>query len=108
MNAAIEKKEFGDDIISSAGKVAVIMTQDWCPQWHSMDRYIGKLSTENLDVDIYEIVYNKENYYKDFMKFKEIVFKNFSIPYVRYYLNGVFTGESNYMSKNKFLKYLGF
>jgi hypothetical protein len=108
MKTAIETNEFGKDIIGSASNVAVIMTQDWCPQWHSMNRYIENLSKDNFEADIYEILYNKESYFHDFMAFKELIFKNHSVPYIRFYRNGVFTNESNYISKKSFLKHLGY
>ena len=30
---AIKNGEFGSEIISSGEKVAVVMSQDWCPYW---------------------------------------------------------------------------
>ena len=106
MKAAIRTKEFEKGITASAGKVAIIMTQDWCPQWHQMNDYLEELSREPLDIDVYEVLYNKEKYYHDFMNFKEEVFKNNYIPYIRFYINGKFTAESNYISKKNFLKLL--
>lgn len=32
--AAVRDGEFDNDIIGSSEKVAIILTQSWCPQWH--------------------------------------------------------------------------
>lgn len=106
MKTAIRAKEFDKEITASACKVVIIMTQDWCPQWHQMNDYLEELNRESLEIDVYEVVYNKEKYHHDFMNFKEEVFKNDLIPYIRFYIDGKFSAESNYISKKKFLKLL--
>ena len=32
--------EFPPEIRESAGKVVVVLTQDWCPDWHALDRFL--------------------------------------------------------------------
>lgn len=95
----IENKEFSEDIKSSSENVVVVMTQDWCPQWIYMKSWLYKLKTQS-DVDIYEIIYNKEEYFGKFMRFKETIWKNNSVPYLRYYSNGKFVKDSNYVGKD--------
>lgn len=95
---AIDKGEFNSDVVLSKQKVVVIMTQDWCPQWTAMKRWVYDLETQE-DIDVYELIYNKFNYYNKFMEFKESIWKNYEIPYLRYYKNGVLFKESNYVGK---------
>jgi hypothetical protein len=101
---AIQFHEFGDDIIASSQRVAVLLTQDWCPQWAAMRDWIYSL---DYDFDLYELIYNKVDYFSAFRNFKETIWKNGLIPYVRYYNAGTLTSFSNYVSKEEFLKNLG-
>jgi hypothetical protein len=100
----IKNGEFGKEIIDSRKNTAVIMTQDWCHQWKMMNGWIGTLS-DDIELDIYLIIYNKEDYYEEFMSFKEEVFGNYEIPYIRYYVDGVLVQESNYVPKDSFLNF---
>jgi hypothetical protein len=95
---AIKLGEFSKSIIDQP-KVAVIMTQHWCPQWLSMKSYIDDIE----DVEIFVIVYDQEDYTKKFMELKENKFGNDLIPYVRFYKKGKLIGESNYISKEEFI-----
>lgn len=84
--------------------VALIMTQDWCPQWHAMEKYLAKVSAQQNDKDqksttIYWTSYNKLNAFETIMKYKESQWKNEEVPYVRYYHNGTLVGESNFVSR---------
>ena len=103
---AIDTGEFGSDVITSAGTVVIVMTQDWCSQWKSMQNWIYDLET-GKKVDIYEIVYNKEPYFKEFMSFKENVLKNGLIPYLRFYENGRLVRETNYIDSSGFAGIIG-
>ena len=38
------------------------------------------------------------------MRFKETVFRNHQVPYIRYYIEGRLVKETNYTSKDFFLK----
>jgi hypothetical protein len=101
---AIETGEFGPDVISSNKRIAVVLTQDWCPQWASMKSWIYSLDG---DFGLYELVYNLTPYFAEFRTFKETRWKNGHIPYVRYYRGGRLVAESNYVSREEFLGYLG-
>ena len=95
--------EFGDDIIRSCKNVAVIMSQGWCPQWMMVSRWLDCLS-EEADINIFITVYDRENYYETFMHFKETIFGNRQVPYIRYYIDGALVKETNYTSKDFFLQ----
>jgi hypothetical protein len=84
---AMSNGEFGSDVISSAKTVVIVMTQDWCSQWQEMKNWIYELETGKT-VDIYEIVYNREPYFKEFMSFKENRWNSRFVPYLRFYENG--------------------
>ena len=99
---AIRFGEFGDDIIRSAESVAVILTQSWCPQWHAMKRFVYDFTV----VQVFSLEYDRTDYFDAFRRFKEEVFNNDQIPYIRYYRNGILTGESNAVSETEFGKYL--
>jgi hypothetical protein len=102
IHLTISKGEFPDDIINSEKNVAVIMTQSWCPQWMMMSLWLKTISVES-SVNIYSIIYDKEPYFNEFMTFKENVFGNRQVPYVRYYIDGKLVKETNYTSKDFFL-----
>lgn len=95
----IESRDIPKELINSADKVAIVMTQDWCPQWLFMNRWLKKAE----GVKTYYIAYNKKPYFYDFMSVKEQVFGNNLVPYVRYYKNGELIDESNFVSEELFL-----
>jgi hypothetical protein len=101
IKSAIENGEFGKDIIASKDIAVVIMTQDWCPQWHRMSEWIYKTDL-TADIDIYELIYNKTEHFKEFMNLKESKWGNDQIPYLRYYKKGKLIYESNYVGSEKF------
>ena len=98
---AIDKGEFNSDVLASKQKVVVIMTQDWCPQWSNMRSWVYGLQTQE-DIDIYELIYNKVDFSKRFIEFKENKWNNDEIPYLRYYKDGKLYKESNYVGKQGF------
>lgn len=102
---AIEHHEFPTELISSKESVAVVMTQDWCSQWYSIQQTISLIENENLN--IYVCVYNLESYFKEFLDLKENIWKNRSVPYIRYYKEGKLIQETNYVSKETFIQILG-
>jgi glutaredoxin len=101
---SIKKGEFPDDILSQAETVIVVMTQDWCPQWIFMKKWLHKFNNENCKV--FQIIYNNKDYGEKFMKFKEEVFENNLVPYVRIYKNKKFFKDCNYRSENMFKQFL--
>jgi hypothetical protein len=98
---AIKTGEFGDDVIASNTKVAVLLTQDWCPQWHSMKGWLYDL---DMDCDLHELIYNLEDYFDEFKNFKETKWRNGLVPYIRYYFKGKLVHESNYVSREEFMR----
>lgn len=104
---AIAGGEFDEDIRKSGKFVAVVLTQDWCPQWSALNGTLNAMEKkgepEGYDISLYVLVYNRTSYSADFMAFKERVFGNYEIPYVRYYKDGELIGESNWVSKKGFL-----
>jgi hypothetical protein len=102
--SAISLGDFGEAVRTAASSVAVVLTQSWCPQWRFMHSYLDDAAAEAGDrARIYYVEYDRETFYADFMAFKEDVFQNREIPYVRYYRNGSLHAESNYISKQGFL-----
>jgi hypothetical protein len=89
------------------GTGALILTQSWCPQWKAMKSYLPELEKAGDNVTIlyveYDIAYDTEAFFDTFMEFKENTYENREIPYVRYFREGVFSGESNYVSLQGFL-----
>jgi hypothetical protein len=103
--AAMRDGEIPASLIASAPGVAVVLTQSWCPQWLWMKSYLGSVAEEE-GVDVYWVEYDREPYFEEFRAFKEDTFGNYEIPYVRYYRDGTFARESNYIDKGGFLRCL--
>jgi hypothetical protein len=108
--AAMETGDF-DAALVSGPAAAIILTQSWCPQWTSMKTYLPKIEQDLNDVRLYYAEYDIEAWEKldheAFMAFKEDTYNNREIPYVRYYRNGVFTRDSNFISEDGFRSRLG-
>lgn len=98
---AIEHNEFSPELLGQSGCVAVILTQDWCPQWQRMSQWLPEIDEA---IHIYAFEYNKSPLYEKCMTFKETVWNNAFIPYVRYYKDGKLIAESNYLEKENFQK----
>jgi hypothetical protein len=106
--AAIASGDFSAETRTSAPAVALVLTQSWCPQWRFMNAYLGEAERAVGDrVAIRYIEYDNEPFFEEFMTFKEDVFGNRSVPYVRYYREGKLVAESNFISKQGFLAKLG-
>lgn len=97
----IQNREIPEEIINSAGRVAVVLTQDWCPQWMQMKGWLEDMKEEGINV--FHISYNRKPYFREFMMVKESQFGNGLVPYVRYYINGQFLSDSNFISRELFL-----
>ncbi|TVR01351.1 MAG: hypothetical protein EA403_10590 [Spirochaetaceae bacterium] len=104
---AIDEGEFGPEIISAAPCVAVVLTQSWCPQWIVMERWLRGLERDGkpaeFDLCVAEYVYDKSPISGAFRRFKEGVYRNGQIPYVRYYHDGRLISQSNYVGSRDFL-----
>ncbi len=103
---AMRNGEFGSDVTGSAKLVVVVMTQDWCPQWADMKRWIYGIDA-NGGLQIYELIYDLETYFNDFRNFKERTWNNDRIPYLRYYRDGSLYLETNYVSRRDFASAIG-
>lgn len=103
--AAILAGEFSTELRSSAPRVAIVLTQSWCPQWTWMKGYLPDISS-SPDVAVLWVEYDREAFFEDFLPFKEDVLGNREIPYVRYYRDGAFLRSSNYIDKGGFLRIL--
>ena len=101
--ACVAHKEFGDDIIRSAENVVVILTQSWCPDWLAMKAFLPGFSSS----EVYCLEYDRTDYMDIFRVFKEKVFGNDQIPYIRYYRKGILTGVSNAVPEEVFKKNTG-
>ena len=107
--AAMEKGDFDAGLVSGPA-AAIILTQSWCPQWTAMKAYLPKAEEALHNLKIYYVEYDTEKWEnldnEAFMTFKENTYNNRQIPYVRYYRNGVFSRDSNYISPDGFISRL--
>ena len=107
---AMETGDF-DTALVSGPAAAIILTQSWCPQWTAMKAYLPQVEAAIAGVRIYYAEYDIEAWEnldrEAFMRFKENTFNNREIPYVRYYHNGVYSRDSNYISLDGFKSRLG-
>ncbi len=104
---AIRSGEFGSDVTASRRKVAVVMTQDWCSDWIRMEHWLRNTAGCGDDLDIYLIVYNQLDCFRDFLRLKENQWRNDQIPYVRYYENGSLFRVSNAVHREAFFRFFG-
>ncbi len=101
----IDDGELPEEIRAAAPAVAVILPQDWCPQFASMNRWLASVEDDpSRAVFLYK--YNLSDLFAEFMRFKETRWNNDRIPYVRYYRGGALVHEGNYVPKDLFLEIL--
>jgi hypothetical protein len=90
-----------------SGRVAVVLTQSWCPQWQAMDGYLGRMqeaqSPETADLTVFYLRYDLLPFSEEFTVFKEKRYANDQIPFVLYYRGGELKETSNYVSESGFL-----
>ena len=102
----ISEREVPDEIRNSASRVAVVFTQSWCGDWRTMRRYLPRLSAD--EAAVYYVEYDRRPFFDEMREFKETVFGNALLPYVRYYRGGEFVNESNLVFfRRGFLKRFG-
>jgi hypothetical protein len=100
---AIRQGEFPPSVIASSGQVALILTQGWCPQWAALKQGLEKKSRDAVpEIDVHVFIYDRSPLFYDFLDFKESVWKNDVIPYVRYYRDGIFRADSNFVMSDRF------
>jgi len=95
---AMENGEFGKDLVEASDKVAVILTQSWCPQWKEMREYAHYIDGAAL----FYLEYDKTDFFDEFRAFKEETLGNDQIPYVRYYRGGRLVAQSNFVPETTF------
>lgn len=102
------KGELAADLREAAEHVALVLTQAWCPQWVSMQVWLGNFERKgkpaDMDVMVYEYLYDRSPFFPEFLRFKEERLENDLIPYIRYYKKGELVGESNYVPSRVFIK----
>ena len=105
--SAMRLGEFDQSVRAASRLVAVVLTQDWCGQWAAMDGYLAEMGTRSpeLELAVFQLEYNRVDYFQEFLRFKEQVLGNAVIPYVRYYRDGLLIGQSNYVSERQFLAF---
>ncbi len=103
--AAMRDGEFPPDVTASGPRVAVVLTQGWCPQWTMMSSWLEAAEAE-AGARVWFLEYDREPFFEEFMAFKEDVFGNRSVPYVRYYRDGKLAAQGNYLSRDGFVRNL--
>lgn len=91
--ATIAEGELPEEVRTASSRVAVVLTQSWCPDWFAMQDYLEELEEEGLTIFVSE--YDREPFFKELMRTKEKRFGNRLIPYVRYYRDGVLVAHGN-------------
>lgn len=106
---ALASGEFDSQVVSSAANVAVVLTQGWCSDWLRMDEWLERLvelgEPQAFELDVWELIYDRVGYFREFLAFKETTFGNRQVPYVRYYIGGRLSAESNFVSSIEFLSH---
>ncbi|MDC7232637.1 MAG: hypothetical protein PQJ58_05360 [Spirochaetales bacterium] len=102
---AMETGEFSDKILASASRVIIILTQSWCPDWWVQKR-VFRDTEDTANLKVYYLEYDKKDFKSEFTGFKETVFQNGLIPYLRYYKEGTLDSESNYSGRRQIRKWL--
>lgn len=99
----IAEGEIPEEVRRADERVAVVLTQSWCPDWLLMRSYLSGL--EESGVSVFFVEYDRESFFHELMAFKENVFRSMEVPYVRYYRDGALVAESNLVfSRRGFLK----
>jgi hypothetical protein len=103
--SCMQEGDFPASVRCAAPKVAVVLTQSWCPQWQRMKSFI---QSEALPADwaVFYLEYDGEDFFQEFLAFKEGSFGNDQVPYVRYYATGELSSTSNYADRHDFLSRL--
>jgi hypothetical protein len=105
---AISEGDFAADVRAARPLTAIILSQSWCPQWFFMKRYLPSVeAAAGVEIAVFYFEYDLSPIFADFMAYKEETLKNREVPYVRFYLDGALTSESNYISAQSFLARLG-
>lgn len=93
----IETKEVTDNIKNEDKNVITIFTQDWCGDWKNLEKELKANENTDIDITVFICIYNKIKLYEEFMSFKENIWGNELIPYLRYYKDGKFLKDTNHL-----------
>ena len=104
LDALLSEGEFPESVRLAAPKVVVVMTQDWCVQWADMAAYLPDFVEQAA---IFTVEYNRLPEFERIMSFKEDVFNNRQVPYVRFYRDGRLVRQSNWIPRASFAAMLG-
>ncbi len=104
LDALLSEGEFPESVRLAAPKVVVVMTQDWCGQWLDMAAYLPDFADQAA---IFTVEYNRLPDFERIMSFKEDVFNNRQVPYVRFYRDGKLVRHSNWLPRASFAAILG-
>jgi hypothetical protein len=100
-------EELDPAVRGDGANVAVVLTQGWCPQWVSMNVWLNFMEKrgrpKNLDITVYEFIYDRVPFFDEFRRFKESDLGNAEIPYLLYYREGKLLGTSNYVTSRDFV-----
>ena len=104
LDALLRDGEFPESVRLAAPQVVVVMTQDWCGQWASMKAYLPDFAVQAA---IFAVEYNLLPDFQRIMRFKEDVWGNQYVPYVRFYRAGKLVRQSNWVPRASFAAILG-
>jgi hypothetical protein len=107
LKKALAEGEFGEELRRSAPYTAIVLTQSWCPQWTMLQRGFERLKRKGEPrepLKVWTLEYDRHSDFERIRRFKEEEFGNREIPYVRYYRDGEFIGDSNFVSERKLLE----
>jgi hypothetical protein len=99
LDALLKDGEFPESVRLAAPKVVVVMTQDWCGQWTSMAAYLSDFADQAA---IFTVEYNRLPDFERIMHFKETVFRNDQVPYLRFYRDGKLVRQTNWIPRAAF------
>ncbi len=99
IDQTISQGEFPPSVLQADERVVVVMSQSWCPQWHDMASWLDEFASKAA---IYQIVYDTRPDFGRIMTFKETVFDNRQVPYLRYYYKEQLILAANWLPKRTF------
>lgn len=105
MQNIIDTKEVSDNIKNASENVLAIFTQDWCGDWKGLERELKANEEKSpVDITIFICLYNESPLYESFMNFKENIWNNELIPYLRYYKKGELLKDGNHLPFQRLIK----
>lgn len=103
----IVEQELPAELRSVDRFTALVATQDWCPDWHAVSRWLESHASngrpEDIDITVFTVEYNTLDCFESFLEMKEHTWQNYFIPYIRYYVDGELIDESNSVSADEFV-----